>query len=306
MKTPRKGSAEEKALSQGAVIPVASQLPLVNTDPFGNDYSSTLNDINEVFTEDPIIKGGLTDSDNTLTIQELDLGVRKDSKTRTNRRGSGPDSISIKNDYDDALIMDTSMNSSVEMLKNADSRSGSDIAEESKKEAAKIAKAHELDPVLRERDMRLKIAESISLTALNTELLNQIKKFTSELVFELKDFKRIKTREEHIEGKEVALVFSMTAAHGVARIDFTDLSSFIGPANMKAAIQNFPSRKIFSLSIQVVNGGPLWYATNEDDHMRTYSKLASGVREINASKPTFESLNFRVEGNTDLIIIGTY
>ena len=199
------------------------------------------------------------------------------------------------------------MNNAIERLKNSDSRVGTDIAEESKKEAAKIAKAHELDPVLRERDLRLKIAESISLTALNTELLNQIKMFSSELLFELKDFKRIKTKEEHIEGKEVTLIHSMTTADGVVRIDFTDLAGFVGPADMKRDIQGqFPSKKIFSVSIEVVSGGPLWYALNEDDHMRTYSKITSGVRVIDASKPTFENLNFRVDANTDVVIIGTY
>ena len=307
MKAPRRGSPEEKALKQGPVIPRDSQLPLVDIDPFGGDYISTLSDINEVFIEDPVIQGGLDDSDNTLTIQEVDLGVRKDWKTRTNRRGSGPNSISLKNEYEDAVVMDTSLNNAIERLKNSDSRVGTDIAEESKKEAAKIAKAHELDPVLRERDLRLKIAESISLTALNTELLNQIKMFSSELLFELKDFKRIKTKEEHIEGKEVTLIHSMTTADGVVRIDFTDLASFIGPADMKRDIQgNFPSKKIFSVSIEVVSGGPLWYALNEDDHMRTYSKITAGTRVVEASKPTFESLNFRVDANTDVVIIGTY
>lgn len=305
MKAPRRGSAEERAI-RGPIIPNDSQLPLVNVDPFGNDYISTLNDINDIFTENPLSNGeGL--EDNTLTIQEVDLGVRKDWKTRTNRRGSGPDSISIKNEYEDAVVMDTSLNNALEKLKNNDNTAFSDIAEQSKKEAAKIAKAHELDPVLRERDLRLRIAESISLTALNTELLNQTKTFISELLFELKDFKRIKTREEHIEGKEITLIHSMTTTDGVVRIDFTDLASFIGPADMKRDIQGqFPSKKIFSVSIEVVNGGPLWYALNEDDHMRTYSKITSGTRIIDASKPTFESLNFRVDANTDVIIIGTY
>ena len=310
MKAPRRGSAEEKALKTGAVIPKESQLPLVNVDPFGDDYLNTLSDINEVFIEDPVVKGGLDQDDNTLTIQEVDVGRRKNTnwKTRTNRRGSGPDSISIKNDeYEDVTVMDTSLNNAIERLKNSDSRAGTDIAEEAKKEAAKIAKAHELDPVLRERDLRLRIAESISLTALNTELLNQIKMFSSELLFELKDFKRIKTKEEHIEGKEVTLIHSMTTADGVVRIDFTDLAGFVGPADMKRDIQGqFPSKKIFSVSIEVVSGGPLWYALNEDDHIRTYSKITSGVRVIDASKPTFESLNFRVDANTDVVIIGTY
>jgi hypothetical protein len=307
MKAPRRGSQEERALKQGPIIPRESQLPLVNVDPFGDDYLSNLNDINEIFTEDPIVKGGLDDTDNTLTIQEVDLGVRKDWKTRTNRRGSGPDSIALKNEYEDAVVMDTSLNNAIERLKNADSRVGTDIAEESKKEAAKIAKAHELDPVLRERDMRLKIAESISLTALNTELLNQLRQNTSELLFELKDFKRIKTKEEHIEGKEVTLIHSMTTADGVVRIDFTDLASFIGPADMKRDIQGqFPSKKVFSLSIQVVSGGPLWYAVNEADYMRTYAKITVGIRALEASKPTFESLNFRVDANTDVAIIATY
>ena len=306
MKAPRRGSAEEKAL-KNAVIPNDSQLPLVSVDPFGNDYLNTLNDINEIFTEDPIIKGGMADDDNTLTIQEVDLGVRKDWKTRTNRRGSGPDSISLKNEYEDAVVMDTSLNNAIERLKNSDSTSGTDIAEESKKEAAKIAKAHELDPVLRERDLRLKIAESISLTALNTELLNQLRQNTSELLFELKDFKRIKTKEEHIEGKEVTLIHSMTTADGVVRLDFTDLASCIGPADIKRDIRgNFPSKKIFAISIEVVSGGPLWYATNEEDHIRTYSKITSGVRAIEARKPTFECLNFKVDANTDVVIIGTY
>lgn len=307
MKAPRRGSQEEKALNQGPVIPRDSQLPLVNIDPFGNDYIDTLVDINEVFIEDPIVRGGLDEDDNTLTIQEVDMGIRKDSKTRTNRRGSGPDSISIKNEYEDVKVMDTSLNNAMERLKNSDTTAGTDIAEEAKKEAAKIAKAHELDPVLRERDLRLKIAESISLTALNTELLNQIRQNTSEVLFELKDFKRIKTKEEHIQGKEITLNHSMTAADGVVRIDFTDLAGFIGPADMQRDLQgNFPSKKVFSLSITVESGGPLWYATNEADHMRTYSKIAAGTRVIEASKPTFESLNFRVDGNTDVAIIATY
>ena len=173
MKAPRRGSAEEKALKNNgaAVIPKESQLPIVNVDPFGDDYLNTLSDINEVFIEDPVVKGGLDEDDNTLTIQEVDVGRRKNTnwKTRTNRRGSGPDSISIKNDeYEDVTVMDTSLNNAIERLKNSDSRAGTDIAEESKKEAAKIAKAHELDPVLRERDLRLRIAESISLTALKS------------------------------------------------------------------------------------------------------------------------------------------
>ena len=122
MKAPRRGSPEEKALKQGPVIPRDSQLPLVDVDPFGGDYISTLSDINEVFIEDPVIQGGLDDSDNTLTIQEVDLGVRKDWKTRTNRRGSGPNSISLKNEYEDAVVMDTSLNNAIERLKNSDSR----------------------------------------------------------------------------------------------------------------------------------------------------------------------------------------
>lgn len=68
MKTPRRGSAEEeRALkSQQNVIPADSQLPLVTTDPFGSDYLNTLSDINEVFTEDPIIKGGFEGSRSLL------------------------------------------------------------------------------------------------------------------------------------------------------------------------------------------------------------------------------------------------
>lgn len=307
MKAPRRGSTNKEDLNNKVILPVDTQLPLVNVDPFGSDYIGTLNDINEVFTADPVVVGGL--DDNTLTIREVDIGVRKeDNRTITNRRGSGPDSISLKNEYyDEAVVMDTSLNNALERLKNNDHRAFSDIVEHSKEEALKIAKAHELDPVLRERDQRLRIAEAISLTALNTELLNQIKTFLSDTLLELKDFKRIKTREEHIEGKEITLIHSMTTADGVVRLDFTDLSSFIGPADIRAGIQGqFPSKKIFSLSLQVVSGGNLWYATNEDDINRTYSKLTSGVREIAASKPTFESLNFRVDANTDIIIIGTY
>lgn len=305
MKAPRRGSAEERALNNSnAIIPSDSQLPLVNVDPFGNDYLSTLNDINDIFSGgEPLntTEGGI--DDNTLTIQEVDLGVKKDWKTRTNRRGSGPDSISLKNEYDDAVVVDTSSN----VMSKYKDLSSTAYTEDSKKEAAKIAKAHENDPVFRERDVKLKIAESISLTALNTELLNQIKSGVADLLFELKDFKRIKTKEEHIEGKEVTLIHSMTTDDGVVRLDFTDLASFIGPPDIRRDIQgNFPSKKVFSISIEIVNGGPLWYATNEEDHIRTYSKVTSGVRIIEASKPTFESLNFKVDANTDVIIIGTY
>lgn len=303
MKAPRRGSAEERALNSGPVLPADSQLPLINIDPFGDDYITNLSDINEVFIEDPIVQGGLDSSDNTLAIQEVDLGVKKDNKTRTNRRGSGPDSISIKNEYDEALVMGTSSNV-LEKYKNLDSTA---YTEDAKREAAKIAKAHDLDPIFRERDTKLKIAESLSLTALNTELLNQVKSGIADLLFELKDFKRIKTKEEHIEGKEVTLNHSMTTADGVVRIDFTDLASCIGPADIKRDIQGpFPSKRIFAVSITVVSGGPLWYALNEDDHLRTYSKITSGTRIVDASKPTFESLNFRVDANTDVEIIGTY
>lgn len=300
MKTPRKGSLEDKLANSPVILP-DTQLPFVNNDPFGNDYLGTMSDINEVFAGgDPIVEGGL--EDNTLTIQEVDLGVKRDSKTRTNRLGSGPTSISLKNEYDEAVVMDTAFN--VLQKYKYDSTA---YTEEAKQEAAKLAKAHENDPILREADTRLQVAKNLSLTALNTELLNQIKNLVDTTLFELKDFKRIKTKEEHIEGKEITFTHSMTLADGVVRIDFTDLASFIGQSDMQKDLQGpFPSKKVFSLSITVESGGPLWYATNEDDHLRTYSKIASGTRIIEASKPTFSSINFRVDSNTDVTIIGTY
>lgn len=258
------------------------------SDSYGSEYMDDKNDI------DDIINGPLHEGE-IVNIAEIRKGKKRWREKVGLTRDDGNKTYIIENNFPQHFL---------ENIQDNSSSSYSEIAEESKRNILKTKKIHEIDPKLRLQDERIKLAESINIISLQTELLSQMKEHLGDMLIELREYKRIRTKEEFARGINFWSAKTLAPTENVLRIDFTDLYRTTYPTS---AMTNFPSQKLFSISVAVTSGGPVYLSTNEDDTNKTFVKVINGkTYEAVYDKAVIKTLNIRAESSADIEILGTY